>query len=111
MNPIEATLSAIGAMLASLLSAKTFAFVATATAVPMPGWMSPLVGPFGAVVGLVVGLIWMAKRLDKSEAKFEARDKERDEIIKTVASLTAQTTIVIQQNSEVLKDIHDSRKP
>jgi hypothetical protein len=101
-NIIDHLTSGIAVIVASIFGTKASLFIADAaseiTKIDMPGWMTALQGPFGALVGLAVGLYWMSKRLNKAEEKADKREDERDADRKTLIT-------VIEQNSAVLRDV------
>lgn len=95
-----AGLAAIGA---PLLGNKAGALIAQVTNEALPAWLSPLLGPVGAVVCLIIALRWMAGRLQKAEDKYDAREGERDSDRKALIT-------VVEQNSQALRDFRDVLK-
>jgi len=109
MNPVETTLSGLAALVASLLGSKAFQaaghLMADVTQQPMPEWATLLMGPFGGFIGLVLGLIWMAKRLNKAEAKADKRDDERDLHLKSMIQVVEQNSLILRDTKSVLEDV------
>ena len=103
MNIIHHTVSAAVVPLSAMLLGKAGGFVAQTT--PLPDWLSPLLGPIGALVGTLLAIRWLLARLDKAETKAEARDDERAKNFAILATMTTQNQAVIEQNSEVLAEV------
>ena len=103
MNIIHNTVSAAVVPLSATLLGKAGGFLADTA--PLPDWLSPLLGPVGALVGTMLAIKWLLTRLDKAETKAEARDDERAKNFTLLATMTAQNQVVIEQNSEVLADV------
>jgi hypothetical protein len=86
------TLSAATVMLSGVAGGKLASI--TAESLQMPEWMQILTGPLGAL-------------LDKSESKFEQRDIERDKQFVQLVEITTQNHRVIEQNSDILREVKD----
>ena len=57
-----------------------------------------LLGPLGFLVGCIIAIKWLTKRLERSE-------NAQAENLKTLTEINIQTKTVIEQNSELLKDV------
>ena len=115
MTHIELSLSGLAALVVSLLGSKAFLaagqIVGDVTQQPLPEWANMLMGPFGGFVGLVLGLVWMAKRLNKAEAKAEKRDEERDIHLKSMIAVVEQNSVVLRDTKEVLEEVKSKPCP
>ena len=103
MNIVTHTISAAVVPLSAMMLSKSGNFLAQT--VPMPDWLSPMLGPVGALVGTLLAIKWLLTRLDRAEQKADVRDQERDKNLQLIASMTVQNQAVIKQNSEVLSDV------
>jgi hypothetical protein len=99
------TLSAATVMLSGVAGGKLASI--TAESLQMPEWMQILTGPLGALGAALFALRWLVARLDKSESKFEARDIERDKQFVQLVEITSQNHRVIEQNSDILREVKD----
>jgi hypothetical protein len=79
----------------------------TAESLEMPEWMQILTGPLGALGAALFALRWLVARLDKSESKFEQRDLERDKQFQQLVEITSQNHRVIEQNSDILREVKE----
>ena len=104
MNAVHTTISAATVPLSALLGSKMGAYLSTA-ATGLPEWITPLLGPAGALVGTLLAIKWLLARLDRVEAKAEARDAERDANMKLITTIAVQNQNVIEQNSETLQEV------
>lgn len=68
-------------------------------------WITPLLGPMGALVGTLLAIRWLLGRLDKAEVKADTREAERDKNLTLIAAMTVQNQTIIEQNSRVLADV------
>jgi hypothetical protein len=99
------TLSAATVMLSGVAGGKLASI--TAESLEMPEWLQILTGPLGALGAALFALRWLVARLDKSESKFEARDIERDKQFVQLVEITSQNHRVIEQNSDILREVKD----
>jgi hypothetical protein len=99
------TLSAATVMLSGVAGGKLASI--TAESLQMPEWMQILTGPLGALGAALFALRWLVARLDKSESKFEQRDIERDKQFVQLVEITTQNHRVIEQNSDILREVKD----
>ena len=99
------TLSAATVMLSGVAGGKLASI--TAESLQMPEWLQILTGPLGALGAALFALRWLVARLDKSESKFEARDIERDKQFVQLVEITSQNHRVIEQNSDILREVKD----
>lgn len=99
------TLSAATVILSGVAGGKLATIVSQS--LQMPEWMQLLTGPLGALGAALFALRWLVARLDKSEAKFEQRDLERDKNFEQLISLTLQNQRIIEQNSDILREVKD----
>jgi hypothetical protein len=99
------TLSAATVMLSGVAGGKLASI--TAESLEMPEWLQILTGPLGALGAALFALRWLVARLDKSESKFEARDIERDKQFVQLVEITYQNHRVIEQNSDILREVKD----
>ena len=99
------TLSAATVMLSGVAGGKLASI--TAESLQMPEWMQILTGPLGALGAALFALRWLVARLDKSESKFEQRDLERDKQFQQLVEITSQNHRVIEQNSDILREVKD----
>jgi hypothetical protein len=99
------TLSAATVMLSGVAGGKLASI--TAESLQMPEWLQILTGPLGALGAALFALRWLVTRLDKSESKFEARDIERDKQFVQLVEITSQNHRVIEQNSDILREVKD----
>lgn len=106
MTIIHNTIAAACVPLTAVFGSKLGNYVAQTT--QLPEWLSPLLGPIGALSGTLLAIKWLLARLDKAETKAEQRDIERDKNLTMIATMTAQNQIVIEQNSEVLADVKNA---
>ena len=103
MTIIHNTIAAACVPLTAVFGSKIGSYVAQTT--QLPEWLSPLLGPIGALSGTLLAIKWLLARLDKAETKAEQRDVERDKNLTMIATMTAQNQAIIEQNSEVLADV------
>ena len=103
MNIIHNTISAAIVPLTAVFGGKIGSYVAGTQ--PVPDWLSPLLGPVGALVGTMLAIKWLLNRLDKNEAKSDLREIERDKNLALIVTMTLQNQSVIEQNSEVLTEV------
>ena len=103
MTIIHNTIAAACVPLTAVFGSKIGNYVAQTT--QLPEWLSPLLGPIGALSGTLLAIKWLLARLDKAETKAEQRDVERDKNLTMIATMTAQNQAIIEQNSEVLADV------
>lgn len=75
--------------------------------IQMPEWLQILTGPLGALGAALFAVRWLVVRLDKSESKFSARDIERDKHFEQLISLTVQNQRIIEQNSDILRELKE----
>jgi ABC-type enterochelin transport system ATPase subunit len=101
---VQHTISAAAVPLAAVASSKAMTYVADATQ-GIPAWVTPFVGPVGALIGTLIAIKWLLARLDKAETKADARELERDKNMSLLATLTVQSQTIIEQNSQVLEDV------
>lgn len=106
MTIIHNTIAAACVPLTAVFGSKIGNYVAQST--QLPEWLSPLLGPIGALSGTLLAIKWLLARLDKAETKAELRDIERDKNLSMIATMTAQNQLVIEQNSEVLADVKNA---
>ena len=106
MTIIHNTIAAACVPLTAVFGSKIGNYVAETA--PTPSWLTPLLGPLGALTGTLLAIKWLLDRLDKAETKAEARDAERDKNLALIATMTLQNQAVIQQNSEVLIDVKNA---
>lgn len=106
MTIIHNTIAAACVPLTAVFGSKLGNYVAQTT--QLPEWLSPLLGPIGALSGTLLAIKWLLARLDKAETKAEQRDIERDKNLTMIATMTAQNQLVIEQNSEVLADVKNA---
>jgi hypothetical protein len=99
------TLSAATVMLSGVAGGKLASI--TAESLEMPEWMQILTGPLGALGAALFALRWLVARLDKSESKFEQRDLERDKQFQQLVEITSQNHRVIEQNSDILREVKE----
>jgi hypothetical protein len=99
------TLSAATVMLSGVAGGK-LASLAT-EGLQMPEWLQILTGPLGALGAALFALRWLVARLDKSESKFEQRDLERDKQFQQLVEITSQNHRVIEQNSDILREVKE----
>jgi hypothetical protein len=99
------TLSAATVMLSGVAGGKLASI--TAESLEMPEWLQILTGPLGALGAALFALRWLVARLDKSESKFEQRDLERDKQFQQLVEITSQNHRVIEQNSDILREVKD----
>ena len=99
------TLSTATVLVTGLAGGK-IASVATQT-LEMPEWFRVLTGPLGALCAALFAVKWLVTRLDNSEAKFAKRDIERDKQFEQLVGLTVQNQRIIEQNSEILRQVKD----
>ena len=99
------TLSAATVMLSGVAGGKLASI--TAESFQMPEWLQILTGPLGALGAALFALRWLVARLDKSESKFEQRDLERDKQFQQLVEITSQNHRVIEQNSDILREVKD----
>lgn len=97
------TLSTATVIVSGLAGGK-LATVATQT-LEMPEWLRIFTGPMGALGAALIAVRWLVVRLDKSESKFADRDVERDRQFEQLISLTVQNQKVIEQNSDILREV------
>jgi predicted acylesterase/phospholipase RssA len=100
------TLAAATVPLTAIAGSKLGSLIASAG--HAPDWLSPLLGPAGALFGTVLAVRWLLKRLDKSEAKHEVRDDERIRSFEQLVKLTVQGQQIIEQNSAVLAEVKEA---
>lgn len=103
MDIIPHTISAACVPLTAVFGSKIGNYVAQT--LPVADWLTPLLGPLGALSGTLLAIKWLLTRLDKAEQKADVRDQERDKNLQLIASMTVQNQAVIEQNSEVLSDV------
>ena len=108
MNIVTQIISVAVVPLSAAALAKAGGFIAEAT--PLPDWLSPLIGPVGALTGTLIAIRWLLERLDKAEVKNEHRDEERAKNMAMIATMTLQNQAVIEQNSEVLVEVKNALK-
>jgi TRAP-type C4-dicarboxylate transport system permease small subunit len=99
------TISAATVILSGVAGGK-LASIATES-LQMPEWMQLLTGPLGALGAALFALRWLVSRLDKSESKFEQRDLERDQNFQKLIEITTQNHRVIEQNSDILREVKE----
>lgn len=99
------TLSAATVLVSGLAGGK-LATLATQS-FEMPEWLQILTGPLGALGAALFAVRWLVVRLDKSESKFAQRDIERDKHFEQLISLTVQNQRIIEQNSDILREVKD----
>lgn len=104
MNIITNTIAAAVVPLSAVAGCKFLIYLGQ-TASTVPDWLTPLLGPVGALVGTLLAIRWLLTRLDKAEVKADLRDAERDKNLTLIAAMTVQNQTIIQQNSEVLADV------
>ena len=99
------TLSAATVIVSGLAGGKIATVVSES--LQMPEWLQILTGPLGALGAALFAVRWLVGRLDKSETKFAARDIERDKHFEQLISLTVQNQRIIEQNSDILREVKD----
>ena len=99
------TLSAATVIVSGLAGGK-LATLATQT-LQMPDWYQLFTGPLGALGAALFAVRWLVVRLDKSESKFSARDIERDRQFEQLVGLTVQNQRIIEQNSDILREVKE----
>lgn len=99
------TLSAATVIVSGLAGGKLATVVSES--LQMPEWLQILTGPLGALGAALFAVRWLVVRLDKSETKFAARDIERDKHFEQLISLTVQNQRIIEQNSDILREVKD----
>jgi len=103
MNIVHNTIAAACVPLTAVFCSKIGNYMAQT--LPVADWLTPLLGPVGALGGTLLAIKWLLNRLDKAEQKADVRDQERDKNLQLIASMTIQNQTVIEQNSEVLSDV------
>ena len=73
----------------------------------MPDWFQIISGPLGALAAAVFAVRWLITRLDRNEAKFDSRDRERDAQFEQLVGITVQNHRIIEQNSEILREVKE----
>lgn len=73
----------------------------------MPEWLQILTGPLGALGAALFAVRWLVVRLNKNEAKFDSRDRERDAQFEQLIGITVQNHRIIEQNSEILRQVKE----
>lgn len=106
MNAIHTTTSAAVVPLTAVFGSKVGNYL-SAAAPGIPDWVSPLLGPMGALIGTLLAIRWLLTRLDKVEIKSDLRDAERDNNMKIITTMVVQNQQVIEQNSETLTEVRD----
>ena len=106
MNIVTNTISAAVVPLSAVFGSKLGGYVAQVS--ELPPWITPLLGPVGALCGTLIAIKWLLARLDRAEKKAETRDAERDSHLHMIATMTVQNQTIIEQNSEVLADVKDA---
>jgi ABC-type enterochelin transport system ATPase subunit len=104
MNAVHTTVSAAAVPLSALLGSKMGIYLSTASP-SLPDWLTPLLGPAGALIGTLLAIRWLLARLDRVEAKAEKRDAERDANMTLICTIAVQNQEVIEQNSSTLQDV------
>ncbi|MBU6170605.1 MAG: hypothetical protein KGQ87_03810 [Verrucomicrobia bacterium] len=99
------TLSAATVIVSGLAGGKLATVVSES--LQMPEWLQILTGPLGALGAALFAVRWLVVRLDKSETKFAARDIERDKQFEQLVGLTVQNQRIIEQNSDILREVKD----
>ena len=106
MTIIHNSIAAAAVPLSAVAGSKIGAYMAQVT--ELPSWLTPLLGPAGALGGTLLAIRWLLARLDKAETKADARDAERDKNLALIATMVVQNQSVIEQNSEVLSEVKDA---
>jgi hypothetical protein len=107
MNSQEAFTDAC-ALAAAIGAGKISLFLAQA--VPSDTWYSHLIGPGGALFTMAVCIWWLSRRnavLDEREAKVT---EARIESLKQITEALTKSTVIIEQNQEVLHSAADALK-
>ena len=73
----------------------------------MPEWLHIFTGPMGALGAALFAVRWLVVRLNKNEEKFDNRDRERDAQFEQLIGITVQNHRIIEQNSEILRQVKD----
>jgi hypothetical protein len=108
MNIVTHIISVAVVPLSAAALGKAGGFIAEAAA--LPDWLTPLIGPVGALTGMIIAIRWLLERLDKAEVKSDQRDEERAKNMAMIATMTLQNQTVIEQNSEVLVEVKNALK-
>ena len=103
MNIVHNTIAAATVPLSAMAGNKIGSYMAQVS--DLPQWLTPLLGPAGALGGTLLAIRWLLARLDKAETKADARDTERDKNLALIATMVVQNQSVIEQNSEVLSEV------
>ena len=107
MNSQEAFTDAV-ALAAAITGGKISLFVAQT--MPAESVFSHLIGPFGGIFTMAVCIWWLSRRnavLDEREAKVT---EARIESLKQITEALTKSTIVIEQNQEVLHSAAEALK-
>lgn len=99
------TLSTATVLVSGMAGGK-IATLATQT-LQMPDWYQLFTGPLGALCAALFAVRWLVVRLNKNEAKFDSRDRERDAQFEQLIGITVQNHRIIEQNSEILRQVKE----
>lgn len=102
INTTTLLMSFLTVPIASIVGSKTGHFIAQTA--HTPDWLTPLIGPVGALAGMVCAIRWLVTRLDKQEVKADLRETERAVNLRLIAEMNAQNQAIISQNSLMLAE-------
>lgn len=77
-------------------------------------WLNHITGPLGALFAMAVGIWWLSSRNAKMDAERAAREaaqelkdekqlEQRTEALRCMTEALTKTTIIVEQNQEVLR--------
>ena len=106
-DQLSTTAAGVSAIASSILGSKVLPLLGQVANVPMPEWMTWLLGPLGALIGMIFAVWWLAGRLNRAELKADQREAEHDTDRKTLITVVEQNSAVIRQVTETINEIRN----